>query len=253
MDSSYKGKLDSYINTDALTYDIIRFANSETEDTKIAEGIKANSYNDNSLDKIAKYKYAVVAHTEKYASDSIWSEPVVAGPAIKVPATIGFANNDQFNLWTVVDANGNYSSWSYQSEQFGSMGGAYVSYNYDNMAAADWLISPRVRLEAGKHYKFTFDAQPGSKKVIETLAVSMGQGSDVAAQDSIDQFDIASDVVVNLRTNLSVVKTTGDYNLGLFYRSYISSNYKLTVNNIKVEEDHEGYVSGKALNTDGCL
>lgn len=246
-----KGKLDSYINTDALTYDVIRFANSDTQGTRIAQGIKANSYDDNSLDSIAKYRYAVVAHTERYASDSIWAEPVVAGPAIKVPATIGFADYDQFGLWTVVDANGNNNSWNYQPAQWNSMAGAYVSYNYDNMAAADWLISPRVRLEAGKHYKLTFDAQPGSKKVIETLAVSMGQGSDIAVQDSIDQFDIASDVVVNLRTNLPVVKTTGDYNLGLLYRSYISANYKLTVNNIKVEEDHEGYISGKALNTDG--
>ena len=246
-----KGKLDSYINTSDLTYDVVRFANSEKEGVKVAEGIKATGFTDNNIDRIAKYKYAVVAHANTYASDSIWAAPIVAGPAIEAPAMIGFADLDQFNLWTVIDANGNNTSWTYQLQSWNTMAGAQVSYNYDNVAAADWLISPRVHLEAGKHYKFTFDAQPGNKKVIETIAVSMGQGSDIVSQDSINQFDIASDAIVNLRTNLPVVQATGDYNIGLFYRSYKSANYKLTVNNVKLEEDHEGYISGKALKSDG--
>ncbi len=247
-----EGKLNSYINTDALTYDVIRFANSEAEGKKVAEGIKACSFDDNTLDKIAKYKYAVVAHTEKYASDSIWAAPVVAGPAFETPASIGFSDLDQFNLWTTIDANGNGRTWTYQSAGWHTSGGAYCSYNYDELAAADWLISPRVRLEAGKHYKMTFDATPGNKKVPETLAISLGQGAEIAQQDSIDQFDLLTDQTVNLRTNLPVVKTTGDYNLGFYYRSYMTTGYQITLNNVKVEEDHEGYISGKATSADGA-
>ena len=246
-----EGKLNSYINTNALTYDVIRFANSETEGKKVAEGIKATSFEDNTLGKIAKYKYAVVAHTEKYQSDSIWTAPVVAGPAFTVPAAIGFNSLYEFNLWTTIDANGNGVTWNYQGPGWHTDGGAYMAYNYDELAAADWLISPRVRLEAGKHYKMTFDATPGSRKIVETLAVSMGQGTDVAKQDSIDQFDIVADGKVSLRTNLPVVKATGDYNLGFLYRSYMSVGYKLTLNNVNVEEDHEGYVSGKVMSEGG--
>ena len=246
-----EGKLNSYINTDALTYDVIRFANSDTEGKKVAEGIKATSFEDNTLDSIAKYKYAVVAHTEKYQSDSIWTAPVVAGPAFRVPAAIGFRSNDEFGLWTTVDANGNGITWAYQNPGWRTDGGAYMAYNYDELAAADWLISPRVRLEAGKHYKMTFDATPGSKKIVETLAISMGQGADIAKQDSIDQFDIVADGKVSLRTNLPVVKATGDYNLGFYYRSYMSTGYQLTLNNVNVEEDHEGYVSGKVTSAGG--
>ena len=246
-----EGKLGSYINTDALNYDIIRFANSEAEGTKVAEGIKATSFADTNIDRLAKYKYAVVAHTEKYSSDSIWTQPVIGGPAIAVPASIGFKDLDEFNLWTIIDANGNYSSWSYQNASYMSAGGAYVSYNYDELAAADWLISPRVRLESGKHYKMTFDATPRSKKVVETLAITMGQGTEIQQQDSVTQFDIVADGTVRLRANLPVVKATGDYNLGFYYRSYMSTNYMLTLNNVNVEEDHEGYVSGKAVTASG--
>lgn len=246
-----EGKLGSYINTDALTYEVIRFANSEAKGTKIAEGLKETTFSDNEIDKISKYKYGVVAHTEKYQSDTIFADPIIAGPAYKVPASIGFSDLDEFNLWTVVDANGNGSTWNYQSAMYGSKGGAYCSYYYDQLAAADWLISPRVRLEANKHYKMTFDATPGNKKIIETLAISMGQGTDIAQQDSVTQFDIASAETVNLRANLPLVKNTGDYNLGFFYRSYMSTGYMLTLNNVKVEEDHEGYIKGNATSADG--
>lgn len=239
-----EGKLNSYINTDALRYDVFRYKNRESTPVKVADGVKVTSFTDNTISEMAKYKYAVIARTQRYESDSIWTGAVVAGPAYVVPCAIGFADLDQFNLWNIIDANGNYSSWSFQDGQQGGTKGAYCTYNYDEMPAADWLISPRVRLEAGKRYKMTFDATPGNRKVIETIAVTLGQGSEIARQDSINQFDILSDETVKLRANLPLLSSDGDYNLGLYYRSYMSANYNLTVDNVIIAEDHEGYISG---------
>lgn len=239
-----EGKLGSYINQASLKYDIVRYSNSSTVGTKVVEGLTATTYDDNALDSIAKYSYAIVARTEKYASDSIKTDAIVAGPAYQVPHTFAFNSQDEFNLWKVIDANGNYVYWQWSQGYYGQPKGATCSYNYDELAAADWLISPRVRLEAGKHYKMTFDATPGSKKVIETLAVSMGQGTEIADQDSITQWDITADGTISLRANLPVVQNTGDYNLGFLYRSYHSVNYNLTVGNVQIAEDHEGYITG---------
>lgn len=238
-----EGKLSSYIDVNTLNYDVIRFKNSSLEGEKVATAIKETSFTDETLTEMGRYTYAIVPHTDNATGDSVRSETVILGPAYTSPVTFEFNNVDEFKLWTTIDANGNYDTWKWSDGMYGSIKGAICSYNYDEIAAADWLISPRVKLEAGKRYKVTFDALPGSNKVTETLAVSFGQGTDIASQDSINQFEIVSDHVVSLRANLPEIKATGEYNIGFLYRTYYA-NYKLSVGNIQVSEDHEGYVEG---------
>ncbi|MDO4158983.1 MAG: carboxypeptidase regulatory-like domain-containing protein [Prevotellaceae bacterium] len=244
-----EGKFESYIDTSTLNYNIIRYKDSSTEGETIATGCKETTYTDNSISEMATYSYSIVANTDNASSDAVTTDAMILGPAFALPHTFEFNSSDEFNLWTVIDANGNYSTWTWSQGYYGYMKGATCSYYYDETPAADWLISPRIKFEAGKRYKVTFDAQPGSKKVMETLAVSFGQGTEIADQDSVSQFDIVSDSQVSLRANLPVVSETGDYNVGFLYRSYYT-NYNLTIGNIAVSEDHEGYVEG-VVSVDG--
>ena len=45
------------------------------------------------------------------------------------------------------------------------------------------------------------------------------------------------------RANLPVVDDTDEYNVGFYYRSYVA-NYNLSVGNVVISEDHEGYIDG---------
>lgn len=238
-----EGKLGSYIDTNTLNYDVVRFKNSDAKGDQVATGIKETSFTDDKLTEMGKYTYAIVPHTDNATGDTVRSEAVILGPSFTIPATFAFNSTDEFYLWTTIDANGNYSTWTWSNGMYGTLKGATCSYAYDGYAAADWLISPRIRLEAGKKYKVTFDALPGNKKIPETLAVSFGQGTDIASQDSVKQFDIVSDKTVSLRANLPEVTATGNYNVGFLYRTAIE-NYQLSIGNVQVSEDHEGYVEG---------
>lgn len=238
-----EGKLNSYIDTSSLNYDVVRFGQGDATGTKVASAIKENEYTDNAIQKMDKYTYALIAHTATAVSDTVKAEAQVLGPAFTVPTTFAFDSVNDFYLWTTIDANGNSFTWDWTQGYYGSMQGVTCYYCYDQYPAADWLISPRVKLEAGKRYKLTFDALSGSKKIPEVLAVSLGQGVTIADQDSINQFDIVADGTVSLRTNLPQVSSTGDYNFGFLYRSNVA-NYKLTIGNIQIAEDHEGYIEG---------
>lgn len=242
-----EGVLDSYIDVASLNYDIIRFKDSNPKGETIQKAYKETSCKDESISTMGKYTYAIVPHTSNATGDTLKTEAMVLGPAYTIPCSFGFNTEDEFNLWTVIDANGNYSTWQWSNGLYGSLLGATVSYYYDDLAAADWLFSPRVKFEAGKRYKLTFDAKPGSKKITETLAITFGDKPLIENQDSVTQFDIVSDETVRLRANLPQVDTAGEYNVGFFYRSYLAANYKLSVGNVKIEEDHEGYVSGKVV------
>ena len=238
-----QGKLESWIDVSSLNYDIIRYKNSETAGDTIARAYDKTTYIDSTITEMGKFYYKVVPHTSTSTGDAAQSDAAIIGPAYTLPHTFAFESSDEFNLWTTIDANGNGTTWAWADGNYGSIKGASCQYYYDEEPAADWLISPNINFKAGKRYKVTFDAKSGSKKVPEILAVSFGQGNTIAQQDSINQFDIVSDATLHLRANLPVAKTDGKYNIGFLYRS-VYANYKLTIGNVQISEDHEGNVSG---------
>jgi hypothetical protein len=235
-----KGKFDSWIDTSTLTYDIIRLKDNHS----VSKNIKYTSIMDNEISEIGKYAYEIIAHTNNAISDTAVSDYLVLGPPVEIPHKYTFATQDEFDVWTTIDANGNGYTWNWASTYSGKGIGVKISYPYDEIAAADWLISPYMAFKAGKHYKMTFDATPASKKVLESIAVSMGQGNTIAAQDSVYQFNFRHDGVTNLRANLPVVAQDGNYNVGFLYRTAYA-NYGMTLNNVEISEDHEGYIAGK--------
>ncbi len=238
------GKLDSWIDVADLTYDIVRLPDS----AQVAKDLKATSFTDTTLPAIGLYSYAITPKAGGHSGDAVQTAQAVLGPAIQIPDTIGFANNDQFNLWTVYDLNGNYTEWRYTNGNYPDyIPGAYISYAYDQIAASDMLISPYIKFEAGKHYKMTFDAVPANIKVPETLDIMFSKNTDYATQDSVTEFNFWSDQsgqVHSLRANLPVVDKDSTYHVGFYYRSYMAANYGLTIRNVIVAEDHEGYISG---------
>lgn len=238
------GKLDSWIDVNDLTYDIMRLP----DNVQVAESFKGTSFTDTTLPTIGKYSYAITPKTGGHTGDAVQTVAVVLGPAIQIPATIGFESLDQFNLWTVHDLNANYYKWGYTSGNYPTyVPGAYISYAYDQIAASDMLISPYIKFEAGKHYKLTFDAIPSNVKIPETLDIMFSKNTDYAQQDSVTEFNFYSDQagqVHSLRANLPVVDKDSTYHVGFYYRSYMAANYGLLINNVNIAEDHEGYISG---------
>lgn len=152
----------------------------------MASDIKTTSYTDNTIPKLAKYQYQVVAKASGYSSDATVSETAILGPAIEVPDTL-LATEENFNLWKTVDADGDYACWSWNNPSPWSFGGAYSGYNYTDYAPANWLISPYIHLLKDKHYKITFEAYPSNKKITEQLSIGFGKGQDIAQRGQHQQ------------------------------------------------------------------
>jgi len=237
-----RGKYDAWINTARLKYDIVRLP----DEVQVATGITECSFLDESITVYGNYSYTVTPRTD-YTGISATTAEFAAGPSYEVPVTFPMTDYNQFLLWNVVDANGNYYTWTMNS-LVGE--GVYCQYASDGLAAADWLISPRIAFKAGQHYKLTFDAVPGNKLIRETLAIGWGNTSDIQKQDSLTQFEILHDGLVTLRTNLPLLTDDQDKHVSFFYRSNIQ-NFQLLLRNIRIEEDHEGYIDGTVTNTDG--
>ena len=245
-----EGKYKSWIDTADLTYDLTR----QPDNVKVAEGISATEFTDETVPAIGYYSYDIVAHAGGYDSDKASTAAVMVGPAFTIPATIGFADQNRFSLWKSYDLNGNGYSWSYSEYWPLYRPCAYVSYQYDNMVAADLLVSPYIFFEAGKHYKLTFDATMNTKNVPELLDITFAKSTELAAQDSVTEFHItptADKQKYSLRANLPVVDKDSTYHVGFYYRSYEATGYGVYLENVQITEDTDGYIAGVVKNEAG--
>lgn len=230
------GKFDAYLDTESLRYEITR-----SDGVVVTSDCGATTYLDESVDRLARYTYTVKAINIGGESTEVTSNDAVCGPSVEIPYTFSFPSQDDFDVWTVIDGNGDYQSWEYTSWPV-TGAKSTMSWMYQ-LAAHEYLISPKIRMEKDKHYKVTFDATSDNKNIGELLAVSFGRDATPLAQDSVNQFSIRTAGLGTYRSALPVVAETGDYNFGFVHRS-IEMNYALTLSNIRIEEDHDGSVGG---------
>lgn len=245
-----EGKYKSWIDTADLTYDLTR----QPDNVKVAEGISATEFTDETVPAIGYYSYDIVAHAGGYDSEKASTAAVMVGPAITIPATIGFTDQNQFKLWKSYDLNGNGYPFMYSESWPLYRPCAYLTYQYDNMAAADMLISPYIQFEAGKHYKLTFEATMNTKNVPELLDITFAKSTEQAAQDSVTEFHItptADKQKYSLRANLPVVDKDSTYHVGFYYRSYEATGYGVYLENVQITEDTDGYIAGTVKNEAG--
>ena len=230
------GKFDAYLDTESLRYEITR-----SDGATIATDCAATTYFDATVDRLAKYTYTVKAKNIGGESPAVTSNDAVCGPVVELPHAFTFPTQDDFDVWTVIDGNGDGQSWQYTTWPVAGAKST-MSYMYQ-LAAHEYFISPKVKIEKDKHYKVTFDATSDNKNIGELIAVSFGKEATPQAQDSINQYSIRAAGLQTYRTSLPVVAETGEYNFGFVHRS-IEMNYALTISNVRVEEDHDGSVSG---------
>ena len=158
-----------YVNTSEVTYTVTRYP----DEVVVADGIKETTYTETiDISALKVYYYGIVANYGPAESEEALTNFEKVGDAIIPPYVELFENADiAAKLYTSIDANADGSSWTLRN------GGARYTYNGKN-DADDWLISPNIKLEAGKLYLVHITAGAYLSSYPERLEVMMGQGSD---------------------------------------------------------------------------
>ena len=134
--------------TDNLSVAIVRNGETVKTLTDVAPGSE-QTYTDE-LSAEGTYKYQAVASNA--AGQGRKSDIVTVKVAMpqEVPFAISFADESDFDRFTVIDNNEDESTWEYSSYYED----VNYRYNWDN-AADDYLVSLPLRMEAGKRYDVT--------------------------------------------------------------------------------------------------
>ena len=157
---------------------------------------------------------------------------------LEVPFVEDFSTKAGFGSWTVIDANNDGYTWNHNS-----LGGNVEYFNMMTKADGDdWLISPAIKLEAGKNYIFSVDAK-NSSVYPEKMEVKLGTNAqaETMSTEVIAPTEISNGTLTTYK-GLVKVEETNAYYFGIHAIS-AQDQMTLTIDNVKVEEDETTGIS----------
>lgn len=240
-DAVTTGANGGWIDTEAVTYEVRR----QPGDHSVQTGLKATSCTDN-VETTDVYTYSVTASNSKGSGSPAHSSPAVLGNGMEIPYSYDFEDADKMLLWTILDGNGDGASWE-RSKTMDNKRTMLMRGNYSR-TVDDWLISPPLKLEAGKSYKIVYDAGCMNENYPATYDVTFGREATSEGQHTIRE--VTTDLLM-LNKNyayLPEITEDGIYHIG-FHAHWQPALSSLYVGNVTVEENHAARLTGKV--TDG--
>lgn len=214
-----------YVDSAAVTYRIAR------NSTVIEEAWRGQQpYTDGSVPGLGKYTYEVTPTFDgnKGATASV---SIKAGGSLGVPYSETFDTKDNFDLFTTLDPNNSGRTWTYNSSK-------KAAQYWGGTAPVDqWLLTPSIKMEAGKTYQLTFKTglESALARDYKDLYVTVGNAATVEAQTTQIYHENIQSALMEGKTAYFTVPASGDYNVG-FRCSGATSYNAIFVDNIAIVE-----------------
>ncbi len=219
-----------YIDPENVVYDVVRYPGEE----KVGREIRECSFTEAIAmpAELTKYYYEVTAHSAEITSVAGKTSGIVLG-STEPPYSNDFSAYGQaINDWTILNVNGDNRTWESTG---GKLRYAY-STNYD---ADDWALMPPMRLEGGKAYRLTFNANNQNRSNVERLEVKYGAAPNPAAltNEVVPPTEIDGNGASDLHEFVQFItpEETGVYYIG-FHAISDKDKYYLFVDDVVLSE-----------------
>lgn len=228
-----------YMDLSKVSYTVTRYPGA----TVVANNTTATSLEDPvaTPSTYTSYYYTVVVNCDGISSSPAESNRVGLGEIVP-PYENKFEVAEDADLYTIVDVNEDGKTWEYNKAEK-AMRATYHSQNQMD----DWLITPGIKLEAGKTYRFSMDARNHSAASFpERFEVKMGTAPEVSAMTKtiIPETEVNGKVWTTFEEYITPT-TTGTYCIGIHGVSAKNMFY-LFVTNIAVSAPMDGGAPGEA-------
>lgn len=212
-----------YLDLDKLTYTVKDMAGAV-----VAQGLTETSYTKPVAEPetLTQYFYTVEAVCDGLVSEPAQTNTVVIGSI--VPPYVSDFINDGILGWTLIDGNEDRLTWKVQSE-----GCVRIQYN-GGVDMDDWLITPPIKLEAGKSYEVSYETKCYGSSYPERLEVKYGRSNSAESMTEVilAPTDILNDEYETYTYTLAPAED-GLYYIG-FHGISKKDQYYLYLNNIKI-------------------
>lgn len=168
-----------------VTYNVTRLPDNHTVVTGTRETTVTDVIPDDA--PLAKYEYVVTPVNAGLEGSPMTSNGNVVGSAVVPPYYQSFDDESSFETMKVIDSNKDGLTWKWgEQSMFNPQGVAICDPGYSDFDVDfdDWLLTPLVKLEAGKSYKVSFKVM-GTCWDSDYIEVLYGTGDDVSKYKSI--------------------------------------------------------------------
>lgn len=212
------------MNMASMTYNVVRMP----DNIVVAEATTETSLIDlNPLPEWQSYSYDITPSTDmgKGETSNCWAS-IFAGPALTVPFSETFDNDQKNNMWKYVNAldNGFGGYFDTSLGMFYYMG-IYWNADETNLKLDDWLFSPSINVEPGRYkvtvegyskkagYDSEYSLYMGTRQSVEAQTTSLGTALNTSAADNeYKEFVYEFDVTEAGSYNFGVRSTGPRYN-----------------------------------------
>ncbi|RRC99441.1 hypothetical protein [Prevotella sp. OH937_COT-195] len=237
------------INPAGFTYTVIRYPFEVT----VATGLKTCEFVEQHPEDMTRYVYIVKAvDASGQEGVSAFSNNLIVGKPLEIPFESIFESPAELlNYYTIVDANKDGNSWSYD---LAAQSPIYI-YS-DTKKADDWLITPPANFRKNRKYTLTFKAWSGFM-ASESMEVWVGKGR---TPETLDQMILSIPAVPHIENDVSQIihranfTTNSDsiFHVGFRVTSPARSG-SLYINEIRIEEITSGIDTFANDNTEGLV
>ena len=165
-------------------------------------------------------------------AESVWTPIDVVSQVDELPYLNTFETVEEQAAFSIIDANGDGTTWSYIMNTDDEH---YARYSYSDVNDADdWLVSPAIRLEAGKTYLVGFDTRIADSD--ESIEMKMGKEASAGAMTTqvINPTEVTWDANRTLSNDHVTVDETGYYYFGIHAISE-KDKFRLYADNFRVD------------------
>lgn len=248
------GENEGWFDESSLTYKIMRYP----EGIVIAENLSDTTYVDRTITESGSYYYSVTPITVDGEGVVSNSNRDFLGEALDIPFSCIFEDESETNNWTVINANSDSKTWTFNEYAPVIHGDAVTGAEYKGglNPADDWLISPPLKFVAGKNYKLEIAARSASNFMqTEKIEIYVGRDNTVEAMQEfgvISEKSISSQSIENFIINLPVGFEEGEYYIGIRAVSE-ARKYLLQITGFDITENKSGILLGHVKDDNGDL
>lgn len=238
-----EGASGGWIDATAVTYNVSRIPDGKV----IATGISATSVSDE-VEKTDVYQYSVTVVCHGKESAAGVSDMVAVGDGIELPYECDFSNTKDLVMWTSEDVNADGYSWQYTANYGNPAMLVRSTFSY---ACDEWLISPALKLEAGKEYKISYNI--GAMNSDYPPAYTLHFGSGATSEALTEQFCSESVGVYYPQRRivyLPAITESGTYHIGV-HAKWAAGYPALYFGGVKIEENHAARLALTVTDSEG--
>lgn len=211
-----QGANGGYVDKNSLVYEVVR----QPGNTVLASALSEPAFTDQSVTEASTYSYQVKAVNADGASSPVATPSVVIGPINSMPYVCDFTSKQSPNTWTMVDADGDGSTWMWTETAGGYMMGRQPS---TVQGSDDWLLSYYIPVEKGKVYRLDYSAHCYSADKLELYLLENTDPQRVV--QLVKSVSMEKSEGFKTYSLLFKAASTGIYNLGLRALSSASSDW----------------------------